>query len=135
MWVRLFKGADGGGPSVTAAAEKLERVCAELLSTEASYVKTLETIVEVYARPLRAWAAESAADTVAALSPAEVTILFGSVETLLQLRRGSRCERQRRAPLGAARVRVRRAKHRLRRQRLDRYELAARGGELRGAPR
>ena len=81
MWARLFKGADGqtcaDGPAAAAAAEKLGRACAELVSTEASYVKTLETIVEVYARPLRAWAAESATDAAAAVSPSEVTTLFG----------------------------------------------------------
>ena len=77
---------------VAKAKTQLNRTCDELIETESTYVSILETIVDVYLVPLRAWAKEDAskstsANEVDSITPAEVERLFGSVETLLNINR------------------------------------------------
>ena len=76
-------------PSGSRCAVMLKSACAELVSTEESYVETLTTIVTVVLRPLRTWALEEgdAASAVrnGGVTSDEINVLFGSVETLLKV--------------------------------------------------
>lgn len=73
------------------AATKLQCACRELITTEESYVHTLQVIVTVFERPLRTWAAEegrgggTSARKGDGVNADEVNALFGSVETLLEV--------------------------------------------------
>ena len=74
------------------SATRLRAACLELISTEEAYVDTLQTIVTVFLRPLRTWAAEegdaAAAGRSGGVTPDEINVLFGSVETLLEVNSG-----------------------------------------------
>jgi len=63
------------------------KACREVLDTEQSYVRVLETIVEVFGRPLSTWAAEDerAGGSGGGASPSEVLSIFGDIEMLLPL--------------------------------------------------
>jgi hypothetical protein len=77
---------------------RLRSACLELISTEATYVETLETIVEVFMKPLRTWAYEDSsagASRNGGVTIEEINILFGSVETLLGVNSGLRDELRR----------------------------------------
>ena len=75
-------------PAEMRRMERQDAACAELISTEESYLEVLTTIVEVFLRPLRTWSAESDQGSAARSGGAtqqEVETLFGSVETLLRV--------------------------------------------------
>ena len=66
---------------VAKAKTQLNCTCDELIETESTYVSILETIVDVYLVPLRAWAKEDAskstsANEVDSITPAEVERLW-----------------------------------------------------------
>ena len=67
---------------------KCAKACHELVTSEASYVRTLETIVEVFARPMVQWATEDEQEGRGAgggASVSEVRNIFGGVEMLLTM--------------------------------------------------
>ena len=74
-------------PPDARAAARLRAACLELISTEKTYVETLQTIVTVFMRPLHTWAAEegSSSSRGGGVTTDEMNVLFGSVETLLQV--------------------------------------------------
>ena len=72
------------------APSQRDAACNELVSTEEAYVETLQTVVTVFLEPLRKWAAEEGDASAAAgrsggVTSDEVRVLFGQVETLLEV--------------------------------------------------
>ena len=65
-------------PPSPKAVSQLKRICDELVATEAEYVATLETVVEVFLQPLRADA--KSASPKCDISSDEVDLVFGNVE-------------------------------------------------------
>ena len=72
------------------APNQRDAACNELVTTEEAYVETLQTVVTVFLEPLRKWAAEEGDASAAAgrsggVTSDEVRVLFGQVETLLEV--------------------------------------------------
>ena len=85
-------GESAASAPLSKAERKLRAACLELITTEESYVETLRAIVTVFMRPLRTWATEEGDAAAAARSGGvttdEISILFGLVDTLLEVNSG-----------------------------------------------